>query len=163
VTPLTPADLQLLSSASSALDPAATCGVATCKGWFRNLDLGEKVVNSPLTVAGSVFFATNQPTPPAAGSCDSNLGLARSYAMSFLSGAATRASGSLSSTLVGGGLAPSPVAGVVDLGKPDGSEGGPTVAFCIGCGDKQRLDPTKPNIIVPTNRQKIYWNTKTDG
>ena len=163
ITAITATDVFLLSSAGSAFDPTTLCGATACKGWYRKLDVGEKVVNSPLTVAGSVFFATNMPTPPAAGSCDSNLGLARSYAMSFLTGAATRAGGSLSSTLVGGGLAPSPVAGVVDLGKPDGTEGGPSVAFCIGCGEKQRLDPTKPNIIVPTNRQKIYWNTKTDN
>jgi type IV pilus assembly protein PilY1 len=136
----------------------------TCKGWYRKMGTGgEKVVNSPLTVAGVTYFATNKPTPPVVGSCDSNLGEARNYAISFLTGAAPAGRTTVSTVLTGGGLAPSPVAGVVDLGKPDGSEGGEKVSFCIGCDPEQRLPPTRPNIIVPTNRQKIYWNLKTDG
>jgi len=135
----------------------------TCKGWYREMATGEKVVNSPLTVAGVTYFATNKPTPPLPGSCDSNLGEARTYGIGFLTGGLPAGKTSISTVLIGGGLAPSPVGGVVDLGKPDGSEGGETVAFCIGCGKEQRLDPERPNIIVPTNRQKIYWNVKTDG
>jgi len=120
-------------------------------------------VNSPLTVAGVTFFATNKPTPVAAGSCDANLGEARAYGISFLTGGLPSGRTAISSVLVGGGLAPSPVGGVVDLGKPDGTEGGPTVAFCIGCSGPQRLEPERPKIIVPTSRSKIYWNSKTDS
>ena len=141
---------------------ATSCGTA-CKGWYREMAVGEKVVNSPLTVAGITFFATNKPTPPAPGSCESNLGEARTYGISFLTGGLPPGKAAISTVLIGGGLAPSPVGGVVDLGKADGSEGGETVAFCIGCGKEQRLDPERPNIIVPTSRQKIYWNLKTDG
>jgi len=130
-------------------------------GWYFDMAVGEKVVNSPLTVAGFTYFATNKPTPPAAGSCASNLGEARQYKVGFLTGAPPPGS-SISTVLVGGGLAPSPVGGVVDLGKPDGTEGGDSVAFCIGCDPTQRLDPTRPTIIVPSNRQKIYWNMKND-
>jgi type IV pilus assembly protein PilY1 len=140
----------------------AFSGDVTKNGWFFEMAVGEKVVNSPLTVAGFTYFATNKPTPPAVGSCDSNLGEARQYQVGFLTGAPSQGS-SISTVLVGGGLAPSPVGGVVDLGKPDGTEGGDTVAFCIGCDPKQRLDPTRPNIVVPTNRQKIYWNMKLDS
>jgi type IV pilus assembly protein PilY1 len=147
-------------SGNSGFDSTAC---PTCKGWYRDMAVGEKVVNSPLTVAGVTFFATNKPTPPVAGSCDSNLGEARTYGISFLTGGLPAGRTSISTVLVGGGLAPSPVGGVVDLGKPDGTEGGPTVAFCIGCGKEQRLDPERPSIIVPTNRQKIYWNVRTDN
>ena len=155
---ITLGQLQLLAADSSAFDASLPAN----KGWYRQMAVGEKVVNSPLTVAGLTYFATNKPTPPVPGSCDSNLGEARQYAMGFLTGAAPPGK-TLSTVLVGGGLAPSPVGGVVDLGKPDGSEGGETVAFCIGCDPTQRLDPKRPTINVPTNRQKIYWNTKTDG
>ena len=152
-------DLQQLSG-NTGFD-ATAC--PTCKGWYRDMALGEKVVNSPLTVAGVTFFATNKPTPPAAGSCDANLGEARAYGISFLTGGLPSGRTAISSVLVGGGLAPSPVGGVVDLGKPDGTEGGPTVAFCIGCSGPQRLEPERPKIIVPTSRSKIYWNSKTDS
>ena len=59
--------------------------------------------------------------------------------------------------LTGGGLAPSPVGGVVEL------EGGKLVSFVIGSGkDGSRLEPERPPLNVPTTRTKIYWNSKSD-
>jgi type IV pilus assembly protein PilY1 len=156
ITPILFADTDPLTATAGT-----TC--STCKGFRRAMAPGEKVVNSPLTVAGITFFATNVPTPPAVGSCASNLGEAKTYGISFLTGGLPAGRTTISTVLTGGGLAPSPVGGVVDLGKPDGSEGGQTVAFCIGCGKKDRLEPERPNIIVPTTRRKIYWNMKNDG
>ena len=160
ITTIAFAGLTQLSGSTGFI--ATACGTA-CKGWYRDMAVGEKVVNSPLTVAGITFFATNKPTPPAVGSCASNLGEAKTYGISFLTGGLPAGRTSISTVLTGGGLAPSPVGGVVDLGKPDGSEGGQKVAFCIGCGKKDRLEPERPNIVVPSNRQKIYWNMKNDG
>jgi len=155
-----PSDLEQMAQGSTF------SGDTTKFGWTFPMAVGEKVVNSPLTIAGFTYFATNKPTPPAPGSCDSNLGEARQYQVGFLTGAPKTGS-AISTVLVGGGLAPSPVGGVVDMGKTnaDGThsdEGGDNVAFCIGCDPKQRLDPTRPEINVPTNRQKIYWNMKND-
>ena len=153
-------DVLALSGTSGS---TVTCAFPDNCGWYREMAPGEKVVNSPLTVAGITFFATNVPTPPAVGSCASNLGEAKTYGISFLTGGLPAGRTSISTVLTGGGLAPSPVGGVVDLGKPDGSEGGQTVSFCIGCGKKDRLEPERPIIVVPVNRQKIYWNMKNDG
>lgn len=75
-TTIVQADLVLNTADSSA-----------AKGWYYDLDHagpGEKVVNAPLTVGGTVYFGTNRPTPTAA--CTPTLGEARSYALNFLTG-----------------------------------------------------------------------------
>ena len=151
VTEIVTGNLQFLSGTSSS-----TC--ATCLGWYRDLVAGEKVVNSPLTVAGVTYFATNKPTPPVAGSCATNLGEAKAYGLSFLAGGLPTGKSSISTTLTGGGLPPSPVGGVVEL------EPGKLVTFVIGTGaGGSPIEPTRPPLTVPLNRSKIYWNTKTDG
>jgi type IV pilus assembly protein PilY1 len=130
---------------------------ATCKGWYRAMAVGEKVVNSPLTVAGVTFFATNKPVPTPPGNCQTNLGEAKAYGVAFLTGGKPASRESISTVLTGGGLPPSPVGGVVEL------EPGKLVTFVIGSGkDGSRLEPERPPLSVPTTRTKIYWNTKTD-
>jgi type IV pilus assembly protein PilY1 len=152
MTPILTTDLTLLS-ADTGID--ALC--ADCKGWYRNLAVGEKVVNSPLTVAGTTYFSTNRPTPTPLGSCETNLGEARAYGVSFLTGAKPDTASSISTVLIGGGLAPSPVGGVVEI------EPGKLVSFVIGSGKGgSRLEPERPPLNVPTVRTKIYWNQKTD-
>ena len=129
----------------------------------RRHDSGLTCPESADSPSANSASGVTQRTPPAVGSCASNLGEAKTYGISFLTGGLPAGRTSISTVLTGGGLAPSPVGGVVDLGKPDGSEGGQKVAFCIGCGKKDRLEPERPNIVVPSNRQKIYWNMKNDG
>lgn len=90
------------------------------KGFYINFLTGEKAVNAPLTVGGISYFATNQPILPSATSCTSDLGIARGYSVSLFSGEHA------STVLDGGGLPPSPVAGIVTV---DGIK----KAFCIGC------------------------------
>lgn len=132
-------------------------GCATCKGWFRAMTVGEKVVNSPLTVAGVTFFATNKPVETPPGNCQTNLGEAKAYGVAFLTGGKPASRESVATVLTGGGLPPSPVGGVVEL------EPGKLVTFVIGSGkDGSRLEPERPPLNVPTTRTKIYWNTKTD-
>jgi type IV pilus assembly protein PilY1 len=153
VTPLVLGDLESLSG-DAGIDPSCS----SCPGWYRELAAGEKVVNSPLTVAGITFFSTNKPLPVDNTSCDTNLGEARAYGISFLTGGKPASRESISAVLTGGGLAPSPVGGVVEI------EPGKLVSFVIGSGkDGSRLEPERPPLSVPTTRTKIYWNVKTDN
>ena len=94
------------------------------KGWKITLATGEKVVSSATSVAGTVFFNTNQPSATAGGtSCNSNLGIAREYLVGFADAAATvdlNATGGLtiadrSTEHAGGGYLPSPVPVVVEI------------------------------------------------
>src|SRR3569833_1138369 len=55
------------------------------KGWYITLDTGEKVVNTPLTVAGVTYFGTNTPKQ-ASLMCTPNLGIARGYQINYLNG-----------------------------------------------------------------------------
>jgi type IV pilus assembly protein PilY1 len=106
------------------------------KGWSLTMpNSGEKGVNAPLSIAGVVFYGTSQPTPPTAGSCVGNLGIARGCALNVfkgnaafdrdLNGSVTQSD--LCGTFVGGGLPPSPVSGTVIIdGIPE--------RFIIGSG-----------------------------
>ena len=117
----------------------------------------QKTAIQPATPVAQPGAATGAvPTPPT--SCEANLGEARAYGLSFLTGGKPSARSSISSVLTGGGLAPSPVGGVVEL------EPGKLVTFVIGSGkDGSRLEPERPPLNVPTTRTKIYWNSKSDS
>jgi type IV pilus assembly protein PilY1 len=125
-----------------------------------NPSLGEKGVNAPTTVGGLVHFGTNQPTPPSANSCKANLGTARSYAINFLTGATTQ------TVLDGGGLAPSPVFGVVTInvnGKPR------ELPFLIGAGggtsgadSRSSIGAQRPDIPIKAQRKRTYWYRNID-
>ncbi|MBW6496632.1 MAG: pilus assembly protein PilY, partial [Burkholderiaceae bacterium] len=149
------------------LVPATTdaAALATAKGWYIALAAnGEKVVNSPLTVAGTTFFATNRPTPLAVGSCDANLGEAKAYAVSFQSGTALldrNGDGNVNANdaamiLTGGGLPPSPVSGIVDIS-------GRQHLFLIGGGARgSAFEAEKPKVPILPTRRRIYWNVVRD-
>jgi type IV pilus assembly protein PilY1 len=106
----------------AATDAATTA--SSQLGWFVSLRAGEKVVGSAVTIAGTTFFNTNQPSSTAGGgACNSNLGIAREYLVGFADAAATvdlQGLGTLSianrSTIhAGGGYLPSPVPVVVEI------------------------------------------------
>lgn len=139
-----------------------TGGVTTTstQGWRFNFGACEQTVNQGLTIGGITFFGTNTPSPGGT-SCIANLGLARGYAVDYLTGNATSTSGGNRSAIyVGGGMPPSPVAGVVDVG-------GTKYPFCIGC-----IDTTSANssalqgtevVINPTgSRYRSYWYMESD-
>jgi type IV pilus assembly protein PilY1 len=139
--------------------------VAGTKGWYVNLLPGEKVVNSPLTIAGVTYFSTNQPSPPLPGTCTANLGIARAYALDFTSGTAgidknqdgSKNADDMFTVLTGGGLPPSPVGGIVEL------DDGRKVGFIIGSGEGgSSIEGARVRITVPMVRRKVYWNVKTD-
>jgi type IV pilus assembly protein PilY1 len=143
-----------------------TADATTAKGWYYNLNTaGEKVVNAPLTIGGVVYFGTNMPTNDPL-SCKGSTGRARSYAMNFLTGAGTRPvtgdnplDDAYSIVLTGGGLPPSPVAGLVDFGSPNG-----VVPICLGCGDRRSgLEAGVPDIDPSPVRRKTYWKFKSDA
>lgn len=133
----------------------------TKRGWFMNLAIGEKVVNAPTTIAGYVHFGTNKPTPNAGTQC-SNLGIAQGYTVDFLNGDPFPPV-----NFVGGGLPPSPVAGLVNI-IVDGVT--TQVPFIIGGGDDgtgtmkngSSIAGSDVKIAVPTTRHRTYWHKKLD-
>jgi len=143
-------------------------------GWFLSLvavdtatgtqtPRGEKVVGNAISVGGTVFFGTNQPSSTATvqpGVCESNLGIARLYAISITDATAVRdinADGSLTggdrfSTLAGGGLPPPATHVVV---KPEGGTG-PEELVCVG------IHCTTPNVPTLNSRLRKYWYKMVD-
>ena len=132
---------------------------------------GERAVNAPLTIAGTVYFATNRPNAslPSEQAC-SNLGEARAYRLNYASGAAPP--GLTPSTFfTGGGLPPRATAGVVQVNSS-------LVPFCIGCGPganlpgdipigrpRRRTSPIEPIKIFanpPSTRKKTFWYSNID-
>ena len=126
------------------------------KGWYLALKSKEQVVTTAITVFGTVTFSTHEPTPAEAGSCGSNLGTARVYNISYRN--ATSRNGTLDrhQEIVGGGLPPSPVAGMVTL------DDGRTIPFIIGAKPTSALEGAEPpppsDVFRPKGR--VYWNIK---
>lgn len=137
--------------AAGAASPAQAV-VDAKKGWYLGLAPSEQVVTSAITVFGVVTFSTHSPAVATPGQC-SNLGTARVYNTEF--GNAESASGGLRfENISGGGLPPSPVAGMVTL------DDGTTVPFIIGASGASPLEggepPTPPSAAQP--KAKVYWN-----
>jgi hypothetical protein len=137
-----------------------TGGVTTTSttGWRFNFGQCEQTVNEALTIGGITYFGTNAPNPTSGTSCSANLGLAYGYAVDYLTGNAT--GGTRSGAYVGGGMPPSPVAGVVDV---DGTK----YPFCIGCIDPNSTTASALQgskvVINPTgSRYRPYWYIEGD-
>lgn len=95
------------------------------RGWYITLGSGEKTVGNAVTLAGITFFVTNQPAPPAPGTCASNLGIARLYQVNYENAAAvtgivadSELMAARADELPGGGFQPPPTPVAVD---PDGT------------------------------------------
>lgn len=148
-------------------DNAGTTGVfdatntegANDRGWKIHLGSGEKVVSSAVTISGTTFFNTNQPSSTAGGgSCGSNLGIAREYLVGFADAAATidlNASGTISisdrSTVhAGGGYLPSPVPVVVEI------DGKRYQAVISGTSVQS------PPGLTLEKRTRVYWYKEVD-
>lgn len=142
----------LVAITSSATPTSAA--LAAKKGWYLALTSNEQVVTSAITVFNTVTFSTHRPTPPASGTC-ATLGTATVYNLDYNNGA-TKVGFVRGETIAGGGLPPSPVAGLVTL------DNGKTVPFCIGCDPKSPLevkDPPLPSSAVRP-KSRVYWNIK---
>ncbi|MBF7730244.1 pilus assembly protein [Pseudomonas sp. N040] len=121
------------------------------KGWYLQLSTSEQVVTSALTIFGTVYFSTHQPDLGLVEGCSAKLGESRAYAISYKN--AEGLDGPRYVDLVGDGLPPSPVAGLVTL------DDGTTVPFCIGCGEKPlegSEPPSPPGAKQPKSR--VFWN-----
>jgi type IV pilus assembly protein PilY1 len=116
------------------------------------IENGEKAVNAPTTVGGFTFFGTNTPIPPDPSICQANLGTARGYRIDFLTGESKFV------VFDGGGLPPSPVAGVVIVD-------GQSIPFLIGGGNPDGTGPDdtssiggqEPPIPITPVRSRLYW------
>ncbi len=164
------AGCQVMNTTDPSLDynPVFASALTRPRGWVIDLDMTtgprEQVVTQPAVIGGLVFFNTFQATAPNAsgGQCGA-LGNARGYHACFLHG------GSLcelpqgttvdrSTAFAGGGIPPSPVAGVVAL------DDGLRVPFCVGCRGVgvegavggSPLEVGRVEIPVPLNRIKEY-------
>lgn len=128
-------------------------------GWYFDLNSCEQTVNKALTIGGTTFFGTNQPASTVSSSCAANLGVARGYAIDFLTGNPYSVN-TRSVVYAGGGLPPSPVGGVVDV---DGNK----VPFCIGCSTPDDPSPSpleggEITINPSSERYRTYWYMQTD-
>lgn len=111
---------------------------------------GEKAVNAPFTIAGTTYFGTNRPTPANAAQCTADLGEAYAYKFSLFCSAPTV------TKLVGGGLPPSPVGGIVEL-LIDGKM--TKVPFIIGGGEGgSPFKPGKPTPPISPVRTRLNWH-----
>jgi type IV pilus assembly protein PilY1 len=114
--PATISDSQLFDATSS--------NGANDFGWKMNFGLGEKDVGGTVTLGGTTFFNTNQPSSTAGGgACGSNLGIAREYQVGFADASATADLNGVGGITIadrstihaGGGYLPSPVPVVVEI------------------------------------------------
>lgn len=129
-------------------------------GWrFSFTNKCEQSINKAVTIGGVTSFGTNQPTQPSL-VCGNNLGTARGYAINVLTaspwplGVATR-----STTYLGGGMPPSPVAGVVEIDLGGGKT--TKLPFILGGGvpgstSGSPLEGRKVEITPPGHRARTY-------
>lgn len=160
---------QLMNTTDTTKDylPVFSSVATRPRGWVIDLDQttengpNEQVVTSPATVGGLTNFSTFQAVNP--DSCTA-LGTARGYAVCFLHGGATCGTPSTSTVsrseiFVGGGLAPSPVTGVVEV---DGT----IIPFIIGgkpdAPGGSSLEAKLPSIPIKNDRTKVYRYKRID-
>ncbi len=135
----------------------------TLSGFYTSFATGEKAVNASTTLRGTTFFGTNKPTPPSTTSCSSNLGEAKGYALNPFTGITTF------TVYDGGGLPPSPTAGIVTIVLSDGTS--VKKEFCVGCGGgsalggggggcNSALEACTPGSAVAKNPRRTYWYKK---
>ncbi|MDG2540081.1 PilC/PilY family type IV pilus protein [Dyella jiangningensis] len=167
-TPITEANLtdETGASAGGPGAPAPYSTTSTTSGFYITLNHpGEKAVNAPLTVAGYTYFGTNTPDPDLNSTdttkCYPNLGIARGYAINFLTGVGLNSNGFV--VFSGGGFPPSPVFGLISIGSGNSSVitpvliGGGNQTSSTGGDSTSVLGAQK--IAPPTlgKRKRTYW------
>jgi Tfp pilus tip-associated adhesin PilY1 len=136
----------------------AQAALVSATGWFITLGTGEKVVGNAVSIAGTTFFNTNQPSSGAGGgSCGANLGIAAQYQVSLVDGSVPNPISNLyyaatnrRTEVPGGGYLPPPVPVVVQLG------GNPVQAIISG------VQVTPATGIKLLSRFKRYWYKEID-
>ena len=145
--------------ATSVTSATATASLNASTGYYVTLGTGEKVTGTSISIGGTTFFNTNQPSASAGGgTCGSNLGIARAYEISTLDATATKdlnLSGTLTASdrnrqLAGGGYTPDPVRAVVQIGDK-------LVDVVI-----RGPDVSSPGGITLNSRLRRYWYKEID-
>ena len=151
---ITESQLTLGGTSSGLADGSAGCYLP------MNAAKGEKVVTGAVSTGGYTYFSTNTPTDSfSTTSCATNLGTAKAYRMALFCGTAEALE------LVGGGLPPTPVTGLVEVQvpsqEPDGDPQKKQVPFIIGGFNAQLsgLQASKVPINVDPTRKRTYWFT----
>ena len=139
------------------------------KGWYLNMRPTEQVVTSAITLYGVVTFSSHMPTVNSPGACNSTLGAASVYNVSYLDASSANGTDSPYQNIVGGGLPPSPVAGMVTLDSyttvnEDGETvtvPGQTVPFVIGANPDSPLESKLGGGGVASSvsepKVRVYW------
>ena len=151
-----------VTTLSSWLDYSETLKSAAVRGWVIDLTATatpyEQVITSPVTVGGVVYFSTFQSTDAEDDSSCSNLGTARGYAVDFLTGGLRKGDSARAEEFVGGGLPPSPFAGIVEI---DG-EKHPVIIGGRQSGGGSALEGGKVPVNIKSVRKKVYRYQKID-
>jgi len=136
------------------IDEATPTELAAAKGWYLPLNDHEQVVTGAITVYGITTFSTHTPTVPVANSCDSNTGTARVYNVRYFDAAPRLGRTDRSMMIDGGGLPPSPVAGLVKLDNED-----TPVPFLIGGSSESPLEGGEPSgpSTATLPKSTTYW------
>lgn len=147
------------STSIGGVTPDYRTALVSSKGWYIELDSTvtsptEQVVTTPVTTGGYTYFSTFQATDHTSPSATcSNLGTGRGYAVNFLDGSLRAGDGIRSATFAGGGIPPSAVAGVVQIGDNK-------YPFLIGGRPNDSggsaLDPQKVKLNIITKRKQVY-------
>ena len=137
----------------------ATASLNASTGYYVTMGTGEKVISTSISIDGTTFFNTNQPSASAGGgTCGSNLGIARQYQISTADATATKdlnSSGALtigdrSRQLAGGGYTPDPVRAVVKIGDK--------LVQAVISG----TNVTSPGGLSLSSRLRRYWYKEID-
>lgn len=122
-------------------------------GWRLALRPSEQTVTTTITVLGTSIFSTHTPeTPESYVSCEANLGTARAYQVNYATGQGAGSDNQRSAEIEGGGLPPSPVAGLVKIGDE-------VVPFVIGANARSALEAALPGegAFPREPKGKRYW------
>ena len=148
-------DLTRVAKMSTDANPPAPTSIVSpvsdAEGCYLELATnGEKVINAPLSISGVTYFGTNRPTPAGANQCTADLGEAYAYQFPLFCKAPASPT-----AIVGGGLAPNPVGGVV-LINVNGTD--QKVNFLIGGGaGGSNFTPVQPTPVISAKRSRLYW------
>lgn len=161
-TTLSLTDIKRVASVNNSTMAPTPSGVtvsASDSCYIQLATNGEKVINAPLTVSGVTYFGTNRPAPDKSNSCVANLGEGYAYQFPLFCGAPLKPT-----SILGGGMIPSPVAGVVLLEGPPGGNQEPTKQhFLIGGAGPSPLTVTDPTPVVSPKRRPLYWRINNDN
>lgn len=137
------------------------------RGWFmdESAGTGEQTVTSSVIFGGTIFFSTNRPLATVPGTCATNLGEARGYAVNLFNASGVIGTGGLcggdrSGIFTGGGIPPSPVVGTVPVTLPDGTS--KPINVLIGgvdlkTGTGSPIGAQQPPVPIQQIRSRVYW------